>query len=253
MALFKPFRGNSIGLDAVPKTDGHAYFCTDDGNFWIDYLDPVDNQVKRKLVNDVIVRTLQADVAKKYDIAPYYDYVGSVPCTVMDKNTKTEKTDVAVMAADNEKETIIFRDKQGRAKVSSPADPLDIANKEYADTVSKKYRHRIQLNVSVPDKTGAVTEYQISGSLISGRATNYTTDVFLNEIVHTSGHPTLMVITGHNINDAAVRIVGGYYVADGSAQWVSFYVWNSYTNEMAIVEGTPRSTVIKTNYAPVEI
>ena len=39
MALFKTFRGKRNDLDAVAKVDGHAYFCTDDGTFWIDHLE----------------------------------------------------------------------------------------------------------------------------------------------------------------------------------------------------------------------
>lgn len=50
MALFKVFRGLSVELDAVSKTDGHAYFCTDDGSFWIDYKKE-DGSLERKQVN----------------------------------------------------------------------------------------------------------------------------------------------------------------------------------------------------------
>ena len=39
MALFKPFKGNRIDLDIVPKIAGHAYFCIDDHSFWIDIED----------------------------------------------------------------------------------------------------------------------------------------------------------------------------------------------------------------------
>lgn len=51
MALFKVFRGKRTDLDQVNKTDGHAYFCTDDGSFWIDYTDE-EGQLKRKQVNE---------------------------------------------------------------------------------------------------------------------------------------------------------------------------------------------------------
>ena len=37
MALFKVFRGQRNDLDSVAKVDGHAYFCTDDGSFWVDH------------------------------------------------------------------------------------------------------------------------------------------------------------------------------------------------------------------------
>ena len=50
MALFKVFRGQRNDLDNVAKVDGHAYFCTDDGSFWIDYLD--GTEIKRKQVNE---------------------------------------------------------------------------------------------------------------------------------------------------------------------------------------------------------
>lgn len=62
MALFKVSRGNSTTLPAT-LTDGWAYFCTDTGEFFIDYADAEGN-LFRKQIN--------ADEAKKlagYDIA----------------------------------------------------------------------------------------------------------------------------------------------------------------------------------------
>ena len=50
MALFKVFRGSRDLLDEVKKTDGHAYFCTDDGSFWIDYRDE-NNSIQRRQIN----------------------------------------------------------------------------------------------------------------------------------------------------------------------------------------------------------
>lgn len=38
MALFKVSKGLKANLPSI-KTDGYAYFCTDDGSFWIDYKD----------------------------------------------------------------------------------------------------------------------------------------------------------------------------------------------------------------------
>lgn len=38
MALFKANRGPKTNLPST-KTDGYAYFCTNDGSFWIDYKD----------------------------------------------------------------------------------------------------------------------------------------------------------------------------------------------------------------------
>lgn len=51
MALFKVFRGQSSNLSSQPKKDGHAYFCTDDGSFWIDYEDG-NKVLQRKQIGD---------------------------------------------------------------------------------------------------------------------------------------------------------------------------------------------------------
>jgi hypothetical protein len=57
MALFKVFRGQRSDLDSVAKVDGHAYFCTDDGSFHIDY--KVENgEVQRKELNAANAKTL---------------------------------------------------------------------------------------------------------------------------------------------------------------------------------------------------
>lgn len=48
MALFKTLRGKRENLPEQ-KTDGYAYFCIDDGTFWIDYLD--NDTVQRKQIN----------------------------------------------------------------------------------------------------------------------------------------------------------------------------------------------------------
>lgn len=49
MALFKSLRGKRKNLPSA-KTDGYAYFCTDDGTFWIDYKDE-NSVVQRKQLN----------------------------------------------------------------------------------------------------------------------------------------------------------------------------------------------------------
>lgn len=64
MALFKVFRGLSAELSSVTKTDGHAYFCTDDGSFWIDYKDD-SNVLQRKQVNANELARLQNAIDTK--------------------------------------------------------------------------------------------------------------------------------------------------------------------------------------------
>lgn len=49
MALFKSLRGKRSNLPST-KTDGYAYFCTDDGTFHIDYKDG-SGVVQRKQIN----------------------------------------------------------------------------------------------------------------------------------------------------------------------------------------------------------
>ena len=49
MALFKPLLGKRENLH-INLTNGYAYFCTDDGSFWIDYMDS-DGIVKRRQIN----------------------------------------------------------------------------------------------------------------------------------------------------------------------------------------------------------
>lgn len=52
MALFKILRGKGTDLSGVSKVDGHAYFCWDDGTFWIDYKESnTATEVKRKQIN----------------------------------------------------------------------------------------------------------------------------------------------------------------------------------------------------------
>ena len=51
MALFKPMMGNRTALDAQEKRAGYAWFCTDDGTFYIDYED-ADGNLQRKQINE---------------------------------------------------------------------------------------------------------------------------------------------------------------------------------------------------------
>ena len=56
MALFKSLRGKRENLPST-KIDGYAYFCTDDGTFWIGYKDE-NNVVQRKQINAKDAETL---------------------------------------------------------------------------------------------------------------------------------------------------------------------------------------------------
>lgn len=56
MALFKSLRGKRSNLPST-KTDGYAYFCTDDGTFHIDYEDD-SGVIQRKQINAKDAETL---------------------------------------------------------------------------------------------------------------------------------------------------------------------------------------------------
>lgn len=84
MALFKPFKGRRTDLDNIPKVDGHAYFCIDDGTFWIDYQDA--GTIKRKQINkddwtadikEAIEALLQADYEQNDETKK--DYIKNRP------------------------------------------------------------------------------------------------------------------------------------------------------------------------------
>lgn len=82
MALFKTFRGQRTDLDNVAKVDGHAYFCMDDGTFWIDYKD--NEEVKRKQINkedwtkdiEAAVAALKSEIEE--ELVNKTDYLGTV-------------------------------------------------------------------------------------------------------------------------------------------------------------------------------
>lgn len=61
MALFKPLLGKRENLPTI-LTSGYAYFCIDDGSFWIDYTD-FDGVVKRKQTS-----AQEAEKLSGYDI-----------------------------------------------------------------------------------------------------------------------------------------------------------------------------------------
>ena len=58
MALFKPMYGSSTNLATQALHDGYAYFTTDDGHFYIDYKDLLDNQIKRKPISGILQVTV---------------------------------------------------------------------------------------------------------------------------------------------------------------------------------------------------
>ena len=67
MALFKSLRGKRGNLPST-KTDGYAYFCTDDGTFWIDYTDENGTLQRKQLyVDDAGVELTDTEITNLYN------------------------------------------------------------------------------------------------------------------------------------------------------------------------------------------
>lgn len=96
MALFKPLLGKRENL---PKTltSGYAYFCTDDGSFWIDYKDS-DGIIKRKQIN-----AQEAEKIIGYDIV-----------TTLSNNNATIPVSSAVFSAIESAKNDLNTDLSGR-------------------------------------------------------------------------------------------------------------------------------------------
>ena len=62
MTLFKPYRGSRAAVDARPLQDGHAYFCTDDGSFHIDFTDAAGKLQRKQLTATEAEKLLGYDV-----------------------------------------------------------------------------------------------------------------------------------------------------------------------------------------------
>jgi hypothetical protein len=82
MALFRVSRGDSSNLPSV-KTDGWAYFCSDTGEFFIDYTD-LDGNLQRKKINESHLQSLQT-------------LVGDVAVSTQINNAVSKKSQVRIV------------------------------------------------------------------------------------------------------------------------------------------------------------
>ena len=136
MALFKTLRGKRENLPEK-KTDGYAYFCIDDGTFWIDYKDD-NNIVQRKQINAKeaeeltgmsISNALSSSTAEiptskaVSDALSNYATNTSVDTKLEGKVSKAGDTMSGNLAMSNHKIT----------GVAAPAADTDAANKKYVD------------------------------------------------------------------------------------------------------------------------
>lgn len=136
MALFKTLRGKRGNLPEE-KTDGYAYFCIDDGTFWIDYKDD-NNIVQRKQINAkeaeeltgmsisnaLSSSTTEIPTSKAVsDALSNYATNTSVDTKLEGKVSKAGDTMSGNLAMSNHKIT----------GVAAPAADTDAANKKYVD------------------------------------------------------------------------------------------------------------------------
>lgn len=143
MALFKTLRGKRENLPEK-KTDGYAYFCIDDGTFWIDYLD--NNTVQRKQINAkeaekltgmsisnaLSSSTTEIPTSKAIsDALSNYATNTSVNAKLEGKVSKAGDTMTGDLAMSNHKIT----------GVATPAADTDAANKKYVDDAAAPTIH----------------------------------------------------------------------------------------------------------------
>ena len=77
MALFKQLRGSRASLDNQPLHDGHAYFCTDDGSFHIDYTSP-NGTLQRKQITVSKTSTISLSASSWTEATNIYSQVVTV-------------------------------------------------------------------------------------------------------------------------------------------------------------------------------
>ena len=63
MALFKIFKGRKVNLPQT-KTDGYAYFTTDDGKFYIDHAGQGENLANRTCINPDMIGATTSTAGK---------------------------------------------------------------------------------------------------------------------------------------------------------------------------------------------
>lgn len=108
MALWKPFRGKRLGLDAVEKHDGWIYFTTDDGSLFFDYVDE-NGELQRKQINAETLtgslastqvshgEDLLSDILETYILSIDYDALAFDTTEIVVGNTTTSVLGQAIL------------------------------------------------------------------------------------------------------------------------------------------------------------
>ena len=132
MALFKSLRGKRENLPSS-KTDGYAYFCTDDGTFWIDYTDD-SGVVQRKQINAKDAETFSG--MTKEELQNALD--AKVPITrtingkALSSNITLSSSDVSAAPASHTSDSTIHVTTEEKATWNAKADaPFKPAGKSY--------------------------------------------------------------------------------------------------------------------------
>lgn len=156
MALFKVFRGLSTELNAVAKTDGHAYFCTDDGSFWIDYKDS-NSELQRKQVNDFRFDALEEGVNQV-----------NIDLETLEETLREEINTREIVAGEEDDRVVILVGTDGTNAVSYRAEHAKVFGEgntyTSANTVTEIKGNGDEKTIKIPqitvDQYGHVTDAQ---------------------------------------------------------------------------------------------
>lgn len=180
MALFKILRGKRENLPEK-KTDGYAYFCIDDGTFWIDYLD--NNTVQRKQIN-----------AKEAE-----ELTGMTISMVLSSSSTEIPTSKAVSDAVDGKVDKVT------GKGLSTNDLTNTLKSNY----DAAYTHSTIAHAPSNAERNTIVTIQKNGTALSpdsSRAINVTVPTKVSELTNDSGYLTSVPVTSVNSKTGAVTL-----------------------------------------------
>ena len=180
MALFKILRGKRENLPEK-KTDGYAYFCIDDGTFWIDYLD--NNTVQRKQIN-----------AKEAE-----ELTGMTISMVLSSSSTEIPTSKAVSDAVDGKVDKVT------GKGLSTNDLTNTLKSNY----DAAYTHSTIAHAPDNAERNTIVTIQKNGTALSpdsSRAINVTVPTKVSELTNDSGYLTSVPVTSVNSKTGAVTL-----------------------------------------------
>lgn len=149
MSLFKSLRGKRENLPST-KTDGYAYFCVDDGTFWIDYKDQ-NGVVQRKQLNAKDAETI----------------MGASLSTILNDSEAEIPTSKAVSAA------ISLMDSKIKGEIGTKQDKITtsgILQGDGSGNITAAQEEEVQLVEITPEIIGAATPTKVLSISLSAES-----------------------------------------------------------------------------------